>query len=44
MIDPQMQGIKWIIEKESENNLHVIQLSQPKYIEKVMAPQLFEAL
>ena len=44
MIDPQIQGIKWIIEKESENNLHVIQLSQPKYIEKVMAPQLFEAL
>lgn len=35
MIDPQVQGIKWIIQKESANNLHIIQLSQPKYIDKV---------
>ena len=35
LIDPQVQGIKWIISKETPNNLQIIQQSQPKYIDEV---------
>jgi dynein heavy chain len=35
MIDPQLQGIKWILNREGANGLVVIQQSQPKYIDKV---------
>jgi dynein heavy chain len=35
MIDPQLQGILWISEREKENNLTVVQLTQHKYIDKV---------
>lgn len=35
MIDPQLQGIKWIINKEEPNGLVIIQQSQHKYIDKV---------
>lgn len=37
MIDPQLQGIKWIINKEQANGLVIIQQSQPKYIDQVRA-------
>ncbi|PNW78281.1 hypothetical protein CHLRE_09g403800v5 [Chlamydomonas reinhardtii] len=36
MIDPQLQGIKWIINKETNNGLVIIQQSQPKYIDQVI--------
>lgn len=36
MIDPQLQGVKWIINKETPNGLQIIQQSQPKYIDKVL--------
>lgn len=35
MIDPQLQGIRWIINKEEANGLVIIQQSQHKYIDKV---------
>ena len=35
MIDPQLQGIKWIINKELANGLKIIQQSQAKYIDTV---------
>ena len=35
MIDPQLQGIKWIINKELPNGLKIIQQSQAKYIDTV---------
>ena len=35
MIDPQLQGIGWILEKESKRNLKVVQLSTPKYLDQV---------
>jgi dynein heavy chain len=35
MIDPQLQGIKWILNREEPNGLVVIQQSQAKYIDKV---------
>ena len=35
MIDPQLQGIKWIINREEPNGLVIIQQSQHKYIDKV---------
>ncbi len=36
MIDPQLQGIKWIVNKETNNGLVIIQQSQPKYIDQVI--------
>ena len=35
MIDPQLQGIKWIINREEPMGLVIIQQSQHKYIDKV---------
>lgn len=35
MIDPQLQGIAWIRNRESKNGLKIIQLSTPKYIDTV---------
>ena len=35
MIDPQLQGIRWIKGREEANGLRTIQLSQPKYIDTV---------
>ena len=35
MIDPQLQGIKWIMNREEQNGLVIIQQSQHKYIDKV---------
>ncbi len=35
MIDPQLQGIKWIMNKELPNGLKIIQQSQAKYIDTV---------
>lgn len=37
LIDPQLQGIKWILKREEANGLRVIQQSQPKYIDAVGA-------
>ena len=34
MIDPQLQGIKWVIGKETPHGLVILQQSQPKYIDK----------
>ena len=36
LIDPQLQGIKWLRRKEAENNLKVIQLTQPNWIRHVV--------
>ena len=36
MIDPQLQGIKWITGKEEKHGLVIIQQSQHKYIDKVI--------
>ncbi|CAE7205816.1 ODA4, partial [Symbiodinium sp. KB8] len=35
MIDPQLQGIKWLRERERDNNLKVIQLSASKWLNDV---------
>lgn len=35
LIDPQLQGIKWIIGKEAPNGLRIIQQSEHNYIDKV---------
>lgn len=35
LIDPQLQGIKWIKHKESKNNLQIVQLSQRKYLDVI---------
>ena len=35
MIDPQLQGISWISEREKANNLRVVQLTTPKYLDQV---------
>jgi dynein heavy chain len=35
MIDPQLQAIKWIKNRESKNNLQIIQLNQKRYLEVV---------
>ena len=34
MIDPQLQGVRWIVSKEAKNGLVIIQQSQPKYIDQ----------
>ena len=35
IIDPQLQGIRWIREREAPNNLIVCQLTQKNYLERV---------
>lgn len=35
MIDPQLQGIAWIRNREGKNGIKIIQLSMPKYIDTV---------
>jgi len=35
LIDPQSQGNKWIKQKEKENNLMIIKLSNPKFLQIV---------
>ena len=35
MIDPQLQGVKWIQTKEEANGLKIIQLSQDRYLDTV---------
>jgi dynein heavy chain len=35
IIDPQLQGIKWLREKEKDNNLVVLQLTQNRWLNKV---------
>jgi dynein heavy chain len=35
MVDPQLQGVKWIINREEQNGLKIIQLSQNKYLDAV---------
>ncbi|KAA6419077.1 MAG: flagellar outer dynein arm heavy chain beta [Trebouxia sp. A1-2] len=37
MIDPQLQGIKWIMNRELPNGLKIIQQSQAKYIDTVIS-------
>ena len=38
MIDPQLQGVRWIVSKEARNGLVIIQQSQPKYIDQARRP------
>ena len=35
IIDPQLQGVKWIMNKEEANGLKIIQLSQDRYLDTV---------
>ena len=35
IIDPKLQGIRWIREREAPNNLIVCQLTQKNYLERV---------
>jgi dynein heavy chain len=35
LIDPQLQGVKWIKNRESKNNLQIIQLNQRKYLDRI---------
>ena len=35
MVDPQLQGVKWIVNREEQNGLKIIQLSQNKYLDAV---------
>jgi hypothetical protein len=38
MIDPQLQGVRWIVSREAKNGLVIIQQSQPKYIDQARRP------
>ena len=35
MTDPQLQGINWITERESQKNLRIVQLTTPKYLDQI---------
>jgi dynein heavy chain, axonemal len=35
MIDPQLQGIRWITNRETASGLKIIQQSQAKYVDQV---------
>lgn len=35
LVDPQLQGLKWIMQREEHNGLRIIQQSTPKYIDTV---------
>ena len=35
LIDPQLQGLRWIVSRESANALVIVQQGQPKYIDQV---------
>eukprot|EP00741_Cyanophora_paradoxa_P016051 tig00000042_g15496.t1 len=35
MIDPQLQGIRWIREREEKNGLRILQQGQPKYVDAI---------
>jgi len=35
LIDPQLQGIKWIVNRETKNGVKIVQMSQPRYIETI---------
>ena len=37
LIDPQLQGWRWITQKEGPNGLVILQQSQNKYLDKVRA-------
>lgn len=36
LIDPQLQGIKWVMRREEANGLRIVQQSQPNYIDTVI--------
>lgn len=36
LIDPQLQGIRWVKKREEANGLRIVQQSQPKYIDTVV--------
>ena len=35
LIDPQLQGLRWITSRESAHGLVIVQQGQPKYIDQV---------
>eukprot|EP00762_Andalucia_godoyi_P000343 ANDGO_03199.mRNA.1 Dynein beta chain len=37
LIDPQLQGVKWIKTREEKNNLRIVQLTQDKYLNQIEA-------
>lgn len=36
LIDPQLQGVKWVKRREEANGLRIVQQSQPRYIDTVV--------